>query len=121
MFDDLDIELGCVDEAEIERRLKTLNMPMANEYFATSIIPPYVVYLTPSAEYFGADGVNMMRNQTFRVNMVTKSKDVKLQQKLFSLFNDIQFRVSEESGGQKNYYLTSLEFEQTLQLDFDCE
>ena len=113
-----DEELGYVDEEEIEKRLKILKLPTANEYFAASVQPPYIVYLTPHAEYYGADGVNMMRDQTFRVELVTKSKDIVLQNELFKLFSDIPFRVQEESGGQRNYYLTTLEFEQTLPIDY---
>lgn len=113
-----DEELGYVDETEIEKRLKSLNMPLANEYFAASVAPPYIVYLTPSANYYGADGVNMMKDQTFRIELITKSKDIALQNEIFKLFSDIPFRVTEESGGQRNYYLTVIEFEQTLPIDY---
>ncbi len=113
-----DEELGYVDETEIEKRLKILKLPMAQEYFAATVLPPYIVYLTPSAEYYGADGVNMMRNQTFRIELVTKSKDIVLQNELFKIFSDIPFKVTEESGGQRNYYLTTIEFEQTLPIDY---
>lgn len=113
-----DEELGYVDEEEIEKRLKILKLPMASEYFAASVQPPYIVYLTPSANYYGADGVNMMRDQTFRIELITKSKDIVLQNELFKLFSDIPFRVTEESGGQRNYYLTTVEFEQTLPIDY---
>lgn len=111
-------EIGYVDETEIEKRLKILKLPMANEYFAASVAPPYIVYLTPSANYYGADGVNMMRDQVFRVELITKSKDIVLQNELFKIFSDIPFRVQEESGGQRNYYLTTVEFEQTLPIDY---
>lgn len=111
-------EIGYVDEVEIEKRLKILKLPMANEYFAATVLPPYIVYLTPSAEYYGADGVNMMRDQVFRIELITKSKDIVLQNELFKIFSDIPFKVMEESGGQRNYYLTVIEFEQTLPIDY---
>lgn len=110
---------GVIDEAEIERRLAKLNVPFAAEYFPDSKNYPYVVYLTPSATYYGADGVNLKRDQRFRVELYTATKKDKLRKKLFELFNDVPFEVEEISGGQKNYYVTVIEFEQTLDLEYD--
>lgn len=118
MFDD-DLEFEAIDESVIEQRLKSLGVPFSAEYFAGTQTPPYVVYLTPSADYYGADGVNMKRDQRFRIELYTKSKADKLRLRLFKLFSDVPFSVEEESGGQKNYYYTAITFEQTLDLDID--
>lgn len=114
-----EIEIDEIDEDEIEERLKQLHIPFASEYFADGKTVPYCVYLTPEAEYYGADGYNMLRDQKFRIELYTLSKKAKQRKQLFDLFNDVSFSVSEISGGQKNYYLTVIEFEQTLQLDND--
>ena len=117
MDDNLDFEGIAIDEAEIEARLETLRIPYAEEYFAATQSPPYAVYLTPSATYYGADGCNMMRDQHFRIELVTKTKKDRVRRKFLNLFNDVPFEVEEESGGQRNYYLTAISFMSTLDLE----
>lgn len=119
MSDNLDFAGIDIDEAEIEARLATLNVPFAAEYFASTQSPPYAVYLTPSASYYGADGVNLKRDQNFRIELVTKSKKDRVRRKFLNLFNDTPFEVEEESGGQRNYYLTAISFTSTLDLEDD--
>ena len=121
MNDNIDFEGIAIDEAEIEARLKTLRIPCAEEYFAATQSPPYVVYLTPSAVYYGADGVNLKRDQHFRIELVTKSKRDRVRNKFLKLFNDVPFETEEESGGQRNYYLTAISFDSTLDLDLEDE
>ena len=116
---DYDPEFEIIDEGVIERRLKSLNIPVTDEYFADSKKVPFCVYLTPSAHYDGADGCNMQREQNFRIELYTLSKKSPLRKKLFDLFRDTPFDVEEESGGQKNYYLTAIEFSVTLDLEDD--
>lgn len=117
MDDSFEYEGIDIDEAEIEARLKTLNVPFAAEYFASTQSPPYAVYLTPSASYYGADGVNLKRDQHFRIELVTKSKRDRVRTKFLRLFNDVPFEAEEESGGQRNYYLTAISFMSTLDLE----
>jgi hypothetical protein len=119
MDDNFDFECIAIDEAEIEARLETLRIPYAEEYFASTQSPPYAVYLTPSAVYYGADGVNLKRDQNFRIELVTKSKKDKVRRKFLNLFDDTPFEVEEESGGQRNYYLTAISFTSTLDLEDD--
>lgn len=119
MSDNLDFEGIDIDEAEIEARLATLRIPYAEEYFAATQSPPYAVYLTPSASYYGADGVNMKRDQHFRIELVTKSKRDRVRDKFLKLFNDTPIEVEEESGGQRNFYLTAISFTSTLDLEDD--
>ena len=114
---DFDKDDDCfipIDEAVIEERLSTLGIPFAAEYFADSKKLPFAVYLTPAALYSGADGYNMQREQRFRIELYTLSKKDTLRRKLFQLFRDVPFEVEEESGGQKNYYLTAIEFRSIL-------
>lgn len=117
MDDNFEYEGIAIGEAEIEARLETLNVPFAAEYFASTQSPPYAVYLTPSATYYGADGCNMKRDQHFRIELVTKSKKDRVRRKFLNLFNDVPFEVEEESGGQRNYYLTAISFMITLDLE----
>lgn len=121
MDDNFDFTGICIDEAEIEARLETLRIPYAEEYFAATQSPPYAVYLTPSAVYYGADGVNMKRDQHFRIELVTKSKKDRVRTKFLKLFNDVPFEAEEESGGQRNYYLTAISFDSTLDLEDEDE
>ena len=116
-----EIEIDEIDEDEIEERLKQLHIPFASEYFADGKTVPYCVYLTPEAEYYGADGYNMLRDQKFRIELYTLSKKAKQRKQLFDLFSDVPFSVIEisDNHGPRNYYLTVIEFEQTLQLDND--
>lgn len=120
-YDDYDPDFEIIDEGVIEERLNSLHIPITDEYFADSKNLPFCVYLTPSAHYSGADGINTQREQMFRIELYTKSKKSPLRQKLFDLFNDVEFDVEEESGGQKNYYLTAIEFSSLLDLDSEYE
>lgn len=122
MVEDFEPEFETIDEEVISARLKTLQIPVSDEFFADSKKLPFAVYLTPSAEYSGADGYNMQREQLFRIELYTLSKKDPLRKKLFKLFRDIPFSVEEVSGGLKNYYLTAIEFSSTLfDLDDDID
>lgn len=114
-----EIEIGCIDETEIETRLSSLNIPFAVDSFVDSKKPPYAVYLSPEAHYFGADGCNMFRNQKFRIELYISSKKSPLKAELLSLFNDVEFEEAEAAikDSTFNYYLVAIEFNQILPLD----
>lgn len=103
-----------LDEADILERLKTLGIPVAEEYFPESKNPPYAVLTTPAASYEGADGANLYRKQTFAIELYTSAKKDPVRKKFFDLFSDRPFKVEEESAGMKNYYVTVISFTQIL-------
>lgn len=116
-----DDRFSPIDETVIAERLKTLGIPYADEYFPDSKNAPYVVYTTPEADYGGADGYNLTRVQTFQIELFTSTKKDPHRGKLFELFSDVPFHVSEVSGGMKNFYLTAITFKQTLFVGCDDE
>ena len=58
--------------------------PFAYSHFAEgeSPAPPFMVYLFPKNEHFGADGVVFYKNTQIDLELYTDKKDLKLEEKI---------------------------------------
>lgn len=79
--------------AELYQALKTLGLPVAYHHFVDTPenpapIPPYIVYLEADSGAWGSDERNEIKRTVYLVELYTLRKDLEVQEKLESLFNE---------------------------------
>ncbi len=64
--------------------LKGLGIPFAYDHFAEgeSPSPPFICYLIPGTDHFGADGFAYYKINQFNIELYTDFKDLSIEQKL---------------------------------------
>lgn len=64
--------------------LESLGIPFAYDHFAEgeSPKPPFICYLIPGADNFGADGMAYYKINQFNIELYTDFKDLSAEQKL---------------------------------------
>ncbi len=67
---------------KIVKILEGLDFPFAYDHFAEgeSPEPPFICYLVPKAENFGADGVVFKKINTISVELYTDKKDLQAEE-----------------------------------------
>jgi hypothetical protein len=84
---------------EIVTMLEEANLPLAYDHFAEgeSPDPPFLVFLSPSEEIFGADNVSYASFPEVNVELYTDKKDPELEKKLEGIFtkHDVYYLKSE--------------------------
>lgn len=84
---------------EIKTMLEGAGLPLAYDHFAEgeSPDPPFLVFLSPTADNFGADNTVYASFPEVNVELYTDMKDPKLEKKLEKIFegNDIYWNKSE--------------------------
>lgn len=75
--------------SEINKRLKTLGIPVAYMKFSTPQKLPFLIYKEAGSEIIGADGYNMYRRVYISLELYSEKKDIKLERQIESLFRDI--------------------------------
>lgn len=69
--------------------------------------PPYVVWLLPREQHRGADGMNMLSQDSVRVELYTATKDVAAEGKIEALLNPWPFTKDETWVPDEKLYLIS--------------
>ncbi|MFJ3386622.1 hypothetical protein [Lysinibacillus sp. NPDC086135] len=77
---------------ELPAILKTIGIPVAYSYFvhnenSPAPAPPFMVYLEEDSDNFGADNKVWKKVLTYRVEVYTDKKDLKLEQKIEDTFD----------------------------------
>lgn len=87
-----------MEHKDIYDLLKTLNIPVAYNSFATATTPPFIAYRETSPETFKADGKTYYRPYEFEIELVTTFKDVALEKTIEELLNtnNIPYNKSDE-------------------------
>lgn len=69
--------------------LKTLNIPVAYDHFDSDkqVVPPFIGYREISPDTFKADNKTFYRTDEFEVELVTRTKDVALEEEIEGLFD----------------------------------
>lgn len=84
---------------EIKSMLEGASLPLAYDHFAEgeSPDPPFIVFLSPTSDNFGADNVVYASFPEVNVELYTDKKNPKLEKKLEKIFagNDIYWNKSE--------------------------
>lgn len=84
---------------EIVTMLEEANLPLAYDHFAEgeSPAPPFLIFLCPSEEIFGADNVSYASFPEVNVELYTYKKDPELEKKLEGIFtkHDVYYLKSE--------------------------
>ena len=64
--------------------LESLNIPFAYDHFAEgeSPDPPFIVYLVPNADNFGADGKAYFKINEYNIELYTDYKDLAVESKI---------------------------------------
>lgn len=99
--------------AAFAQALSKLGYPVAYSHFNSAVEPPFMVYLNPSDNSFGADNKVLHRTKNINVEVYTRKKDLALEQKLESFFNEknLYFESDEtwidtEKVYVRTYYIT---------------
>ena len=73
---------------EIVTMLEEANLPLAYDHFAEgeSPEPPFLIFLSPSEEIFGADNISYASFLEINVELYTDKKDPELEQRIENIF-----------------------------------
>ncbi len=95
--------------------LKGLGIPFAYDHFAEgeSPSPPFICYLIPGADNFGADGIAYYKINQFNIELYTDFKDLSVEQKLEDALDaaSIFYRKSETWIESESLYEVLYTFE----------
>ena len=75
---------------KIVKILKVMGIPFAYDHFAEgeSPRPPFICYLCPGTNHFGADGKVYFKINEIHIELYTDLKDPKLEKKLEDILDD---------------------------------
>jgi hypothetical protein len=73
---------------ELVTMLEEANLPLAYDHFAEgeSPEPPFLIFLSPSSEIFGADNISYAAFPEINVELYTNKKDPELEQRIENIF-----------------------------------
>ena len=98
--------------SEIPNRLSCLSIPIAYRAFNAPAIPPFICYITPTTKTEGADNnTSILLLQNATVELYSKFRNFKLENKIASIFNDVELSISSEYIESEQMYVTYFEFE----------
>jgi len=108
-----------VTHAELYALLKTIGLPVAHNDFKEPPSLPYLIYKEADARAWGSDERNEIRKADWLVELYTVIKDIEIQGRIETLFNDrglnweMTFSDLIESEG---LYLTAYQFPTTTKI-----
>lgn len=75
---------------KLVQMIKDINIPFAYDHFAEgeAVDPPFLCYLIPSTDNFGADGVVYFKVNEVHIELYTDSKDLSVEQKVEAVLDE---------------------------------
>ena len=97
---------------EIQKRLKTLDIPVAYYKFNTPQKLPFVVYYEDGASIEGADKLNLYRRADITITLYSAKKELSIEKQIEDLFSDIPLdKTPDIDIPDENMFMTSYTFE----------
>lgn len=100
--------------ADLAKLLVSLGYPVAYDHFTSTQTPPFIVYLNPSDNTFGADNKVTYKTKDINIEVYTSKKDLALETKIEKLFDDNEIYyddpdevfIPSENVYKRTYYIT---------------
>jgi hypothetical protein len=84
-----------VDKKSLETLLEGTGIPYAYHHFVSPPPPPYIVYLSPGPDNFGADNKVHYSGQNWQVELYTRKKDPATEQLVEAALAEVYWEKSE--------------------------
>lgn len=99
---------------ELAKLLVSMSYPVFYDHFTSTQTLPFIVYLNPSDNTFGADNKVIYKTKNINVEVYTTKKDLSLESKIEKLFDDNEIYyddpdevfIESERVYKRTYYLT---------------
>lgn len=99
---------------DFAKLLVSLDYPVFYDHFTSTQVLPFVVYMNPSDNTFGADNKVVHKTKNINVEVYTSKKDLVLEAKIEKLFDDNELYYDDpdevyivsEKVYKRTYYLT---------------
>lgn len=98
--------------SEIYTKLCTLGVPVAYLQFSKPQKLPFIAYYEAHTEIQGADGYNLYRRTTIRIELYSENKNPELERKIENLFRSVEItKDGDVYLNEENMFMTVFSFE----------
>lgn len=105
--------------SNINKNLKTIGIPVAYGHFEDEHAYPYVVYKVTDTDPLVADNKVYADNCSIQIDLYTKMKDIKLENKIKYVLNELEipYSTSETEVKEENCIAVSFFIEVLIELE----